>query len=49
MRFKWYGVASVLAFAKEAVRVDESERPKFYGDGHAAVKMVDLLEKHRFI
>ncbi len=42
-------VASALAFAKEAVRVDGSERPKFYGDGHAAVKMVDLLEKHRFI
>lgn len=42
-------VQEALSFGKNAVRVAESERPKFYGDGCAAVKMVDLLEKHLFI
>ncbi len=42
-------VEAALTFAKEAVRVDECKRPKFYGDGHAARKIADLLEEHRFI
>lgn len=42
-------IKNALAFAGEAVRVEEKERPKFYGDGHSAGKMVDLLEQHTFI
>ena len=42
-------VCEALMFAQKAERVDEDKCPKFYGDGHAAVKMVDLLEKHLFI
>ena len=42
-------VKEALAFASEAVRVGEDKRPKFYGDGHTAVKIADLLEKHKFI
>lgn len=42
-------VAEALAFAKEAARVEEAARPKFYGDGHAAKKMVNVLEKSLFI
>lgn len=42
-------VNEALAFAKKAARVEEAKRPKFYGDGHAAEKIVDLLEKNLFI
>lgn len=42
-------VNDALMFAEQAVRVAEGDRPKFYGDGHAAAKMVDLLEKHLFV
>lgn len=42
-------VSDALIFGEQAVRVAENERPKFYGDGHAAAKMVDLLEKYLYI
>lgn len=42
-------VQEALLFAQKAVRVAEEERPRFYGNGHAASKMVDLLEKDLFI
>ncbi len=42
-------VNEALLFAERAVRIEECNRPQFYGDGHAAIKMVDLLEKHSLI
>ena len=42
-------IKSALVFAEKAVRVEEKERPKYYGDGHAAKKIVDLLKQHMFI
>lgn len=42
-------VKEALLFAEEAVRVKEEDRPRFYGDGHAAVKMVDLLKEKNLI
>lgn len=42
-------VKKALSFGEKAERVAERERLKFYGDGHAAAKMVDLLEKNLFI
>ena len=42
-------VNQALLFAQEASRVEEQERPKFYGDGHTAETIVDLLERHSFI
>lgn len=42
-------VKAALKFAKEAVRVDEADRPKYYGDGHAADKMVNLLKDNMLI
>lgn len=42
-------VRDALMFGEQAVRVAENERLKFYGDGHAAAKMVDLLEKYLYI
>ena len=42
-------VEQALRFAKEAARVPEEERPKYYGYGHTAEKIVDLLEEHSFI
>ncbi|MCH5261447.1 MAG: UDP-N-acetylglucosamine 2-epimerase (non-hydrolyzing) [Lachnospiraceae bacterium] len=42
-------VKEALLFSTRAARVAESERPKFYGDGQAAVKMVDLLESKLII
>lgn len=38
-------VASAIDFAQRAVRVAPGERPRYYGDGHAAEKMVRALEK----
>lgn len=38
-------VKKALLFAEQAVRVEKDDRPCFYGDGHAATKMVDLLVK----
>ena len=42
-------IKDALVFAEKAVRVEEKDRPQYYGDGHAAEKIVDLLEQHRFI
>lgn len=42
-------VEKALTFAKEAKRVEENERPKFYGDGHTAKKIADLLEEKSMI
>ena len=42
-------VKEALKFAGQAKRVKIDERPRFYGDGHAAVKMVNLLEDKQFI
>ena len=42
-------VEKALLFAKEAKRVEENARPKFYGDGQAAKKIVDLLEEKAMI
>lgn len=41
-------IQNALIFAEKAVRVEEKDRPQFYGDGHAAKKIVDLLEQHAF-
>lgn len=38
-------VVKALEFVKNAHHIKKDERPCFYGDGHAAKKMVDLLEK----
>lgn len=38
-----------LLFAKEAVRVPQESRPRFYGDGHAADKMVQALQERHFL
>lgn len=37
-------VESALAFAKKAVRAAPEERPRYYGDGCAAKKMVQVLK-----
>lgn len=42
-------IERALRFATEAVRVPEEERPRYYGDGHTAEKIVDLLEQRSFI
>lgn len=42
-------VRQALLFAEKAKRVEEINRPKYYGDGHTAEKIVDLLEQHSFI
>jgi len=42
-------IERALRFAKGAVRVPEEDRPRYYGDGHTAEKIVDLLEQHSFI
>lgn len=42
-------VEEALRFAAEARRVAKEDRPKFYGDGHAAEKMVQALRERRFI
>lgn len=38
-----------LIFAKKAVRIPREERPRFYGDGHAADKMVQALREKNFL
>lgn len=38
-----------ITFADNAVRTDEVSYPQYYGDGHAAEKMVNLLEKYSLI
>ncbi len=38
-------VEEALAFAGRAARVAPEDRPRYYGDGHAAEKMVQALEK----
>lgn len=38
-----------LQFARRAKRVPKAERPKYYGDGHAATKMVQALQEKRLI
>lgn len=42
-------VEDALIFAHNARKVNEKDRPQFYGDGHAAEKMVDYLEKGNWI
>ncbi|MDE5718343.1 MAG: UDP-N-acetylglucosamine 2-epimerase (non-hydrolyzing) [Lachnospiraceae bacterium] len=42
-------VEEALRFAAEAERVAKEDRPKFYGDGHAAAKMVQALRERQFI
>ena len=42
-------VADALRFASQAQRVALEKRPKFYGDGHAAAKMVQALRERNFI
>lgn len=37
-------VEEALVFAKKAVRVAPEKRPRYYGDGHAAAKMVQALQ-----
>ncbi len=42
-------VAEALAFAQGASRVAKEDRPKYYGDGCAAAKMVSALRQERLI
>lgn len=42
-------VQSALKFAQEAQRVETDKRPRLYGDGHAAQKMVQILKEKKFI
>lgn len=42
-------VADALRFASQARRVPVAERPRFYGDGHAAAKMVQALRERDYI
>lgn len=42
-------VVKALEFAETACRVEKDSRPCFYGDGHTAKKMVDLLEENLYI
>lgn len=42
-------VEEAVAFAKKAARVAPEERPKYYGDGHAADKMIKALEERGLI
>lgn len=43
------GVEEALRFAGQARRVAAADRPKFYGDGHAAAKMVRKLRERGMI
>ena len=38
-----------LRFAQQAKRVPQEDRPRFYGDGHAADKMVQALQEKHFL
>lgn len=42
-------VEDALHFASQAQHVAVADRPKFYGDGHAAAKMVRVLRERGFI
>lgn len=42
-------VEEALRFARQAEHVAEADRPKFYGDGHAAAKMVQVLKENKHI
>ncbi|MDE6604083.1 MAG: UDP-N-acetylglucosamine 2-epimerase (non-hydrolyzing) [Lachnospiraceae bacterium] len=42
-------VEEALRFAAQAKRVANEGRPQYYGDGHAAAKMVQALRERRFI
>lgn len=42
-------VEEALRFAGQARRVDAADRPRFYGDGHAAAKMVRKLRERGLI
>lgn len=42
-------VRAALKFAEQAEHVCQSERPKYYGDGHAATKMVQALQERKLI
>ncbi len=42
-------VEAAAAFAKKAVHVAPAQRPRYYGDGHAAEKMVQELRRRNLI
>lgn len=42
-------VEEAVSFAKKAAHVAPAERPRYYGDGHAAEKMIKALEENRLI
>lgn len=42
-------VKKALEFAQQAKRVPQAKRPRFYGDGHAAEKMVKALQERHFL
>lgn len=42
-------VSEALRIAKDAKRVAPEDRPKYYGDGHAAAKMVQELRSRKLI
>ena len=42
-------VGEALQFAKQAHHIPQEERPKYYGDGHAAAKMVQALQDRKLI
>ncbi len=42
-------VAEALQFARQAKRVPPADRPRHYGDGHAAAKMVEKLRERGLI
>ena len=42
-------VSEALQFARQAHHIPQEERPKYYGDGHAAAKMVQALQDRKLI
>lgn len=42
-------VSEALQFAKQAHHIPQEERPKYYGDGHAAAKMVQASQDRKLI
>ena len=42
-------VANALRFASKAGHVAVADRPKFYGDGHAAAKMAQALRERGYL
>lgn len=46
---KQTSVEEAIRFAKSAKHIPQEERPKYYGDGHAAAKMVQALRERKLI